>query len=55
MRRLKAIEGLPISTDTVKRFVQRDETPLSETQVKKAVKKGYAAAIKRYTLKNVTL
>lgn len=54
-KRLKATRGMAVTNELVKRTLQKEETPLSETQVQKAIKKGYAGAIKRYTLKNIKL
>lgn len=54
-RRMRAVHGIMPTKTEVRRSVAIDEKPLTDEQVERAVHKGYAAAIKRFELKNVTL
>jgi endonuclease G, mitochondrial len=54
-KRMRKADKKLLSKAAIKRSIQRQEAPLSKAQVSRAVKSGYAGAINRWSLKNVTL
>ena len=55
IKRMQAVSGVASTKEAAVRSIKKEDKPLSEAKIARAVKSGYGASIKQYALKNITL